>query len=158
MRTGQGGSVLILSKYVTLLVPDAQFDPNMRWYLNYETLGFNELFTRWTRRLLGGLWVGGQAKLYPGRLVFEPSVLDKAFGDNIQGVEVLLASVTTITHRPNLLGGTIAIIHGEKEEKFRCWGAHQFALSIKKEVEVALGQVRGLDFRELPLALIETQG
>ena len=149
---------MILSKTATLLAPDAQFDPDMRWALNYATFGFNALFTRWTRRLLGGLWIGGRAKLYPDRLVFEPSVLDKAWGDNVHDVEVILCSVRTITHRPNLCGGTIAIIHGEKEEKLRCWGAHQFALSIKKEVEVALGHARDLDFRQLPLTLIETRG
>ena len=90
-------------------------------------------------KIMGGLWVGGNAWLTPDALIFEPNALNKGLHADAESLRVVLAlrDVMNVGWRKGIATSIIDIETGEETLSLRCYNSKRFAGSIRKAAEAA---------------------
>jgi hypothetical protein len=125
-------SDLIATKVVNVLVPDAELNPRLRRWLNFQSLGSFGLSLKLVRQAYGGLWVGGNLCLYRDHLSFEPNAANRSVHSSDLAQKFSLSAATTVESRFGFLSGIIDVESAEKRLTFRCYGSAAFAKVIRE--------------------------
>lgn len=86
-----------------------------------------------SRKLVGGIWVGGNAYLTPTRLEFEPNGLNKMFHKNAEALRVVidLRELQPVTRRFGVGTKIIDLKTQDMTMSLRCLNSARFADAIE---------------------------
>lgn len=88
-------------------------------------------------KIMGGLWVGGNAWLTPEAIIFEPNMLNRGMHADAETlrVELALDTVTDVRWRKGIATSIIDITAGEEKLSLRCYNSRRFADAIRTAVK-----------------------
>lgn len=90
--------------------------------------------TKFFRRLVGGLWVGGNAVLTSTELVFTPNALNSALHQEPENLHLCLSleDITGVQVRWGFFTKIIDVETRTATWSLRCYGAAKFVASIER--------------------------
>ena len=133
--TSDASTRLIAHKWANALIPDAEPNGNFDRKIGP---GLSRVFARWLLKTSkvrkGGLWVGGDLRLYEDRLGFESNRWNSEIQTGTLSFVIMLGTISDVTRRFGVITGIIDISHGGKRTSVRCYGATTFAELLKAAV------------------------
>lgn len=86
------------------------------------------------KKMLGGLWVGGNVYLTSASVIFEPNKLNAALQSNVDAVEIPLKDIVNIKREFGVLTGIACINTDSGSLKIRCYNASGFIERINERI------------------------
>ena len=121
------------------LVPNGRLSRKANLFNWLGTYGTAGLAVKLTRKLFGGLWVGGVMRLYSDRLEFEPNALNQATTEGDLALKVYWKSLVKISCRSGMGTGVLDlewIAESRRVSSFRC----DNLISVARKIEELAGK------------------
>jgi hypothetical protein len=123
----------IAQKTVNALVADAEMGFGAKFLVNATGLDVTEDILKEFKKAMGGLWVGGTAKLYKTKLAFRPNALNRVVHAGDYSVEIPLQEISDIQVRFGFVTKIIDIATAHGGLSLRCFAAQDFAETIRTQ-------------------------
>lgn len=86
------------------------------------------------KKMMGGLWIGGNVYLTSKSIIFKPNKLNTALQSNVDAVEIPLKDIVNTEKEFGVLTGIICIHTESGTLKVRCYNASRFMERINKNI------------------------
>ncbi len=86
------------------------------------------------KKMIGGLWVGGNAYLTSKSIIFKPNKLNAGLHSNIDAIEIPLKSIIKLNKEFGMITGIININTDSGSLKIRCYNAYGFMEKINENI------------------------
>jgi len=84
------------------------------------------------KKMMGGLWVGGNVYLTTKSIIFKPNELNAALQSNVDAVEIPFKDIVSLKKEFGFITGIISINTDSGALKVRCFNASGFMERINK--------------------------
>jgi len=90
-----------------------------------------------SKKLMGGLWVGGTCELHTDRLLVYGNKLNRSIHEDLETLEIPLNAIDGVSLDKKITTDIIVIQFGGTEVNFRCFGADKFMRTINEAIETS---------------------
>lgn len=84
------------------------------------------------KKMMGGLWVGGNVYITTKSIIFKPNKLNTALQANIDAVEIPLKDIVNVSKEFGMITGIVSINTDSGSLKVRCYNASGFMERINE--------------------------
>jgi hypothetical protein len=125
-------ATLIVRKVANALIAGVELSATAR-----QTAGWLAPAMMREAALFGGLWVGGELKLFDDHLHFEPNALNRLVNSGDLTIDVPLTSINAVSWRRGLVTSIVDVTYDNRRVSFRCFGSKDLARAVQQAVNVA---------------------